>query len=393
MSAILFAKFSALLLSGLSCLIWLYLLGFRGKFWLTNQTITLGPDNLEKYPNITVIIPARNESEALPISLPSILEQNYGGRVEVVIVDDQSDDGTGEIAKGMRTNCQTQGKLTVISGEPLPQGWSGKLWAIAQGISYAEKQEILPDYYLLTDADIKHDRHNLRNLVFKAEKEHLGSVSLMVLLRCQSFWERFLIPAFVFFFAKLYPFPLVNTPESKVAAAAGGCILIRRDVLKKIGGIGRVKDALIDDCSLAQVVKSEGESIWLGLTETTVSLRPYPTLKTIWDMVARTAFTQLNYSLWMLLGAVGGMTVVYLIPIISLIWGIIGGEKSLVILGLTTWLLMATAYLPTVRFYRCSPVWAFCLPAIAFFYTLMTIDSALRHWQGQGGAWKGRVYP
>jgi hypothetical protein len=140
-------------------------------------------------------------------------------------------------------------------------------------------------------------------------------------------------------------------------------------------------------------VKSEGESIWLGLTETTVSLRPYPTLKTIWDMVARTAFTQLNYSLWMLLGAVGGMTVVYLIPIISLIWGIIGGEKSLVILGLTTWLLMATAYLPTVRFYRCSPVWAFCLPAIAFFYTLMTIDSALRHWQGQGGAWKGRVYP
>lgn len=383
-----------LLLLSITCLIiWLYLLEFRGKFWLADQRIYSSKTNLEKLPNIKVIIPARNEAEVLSISLPSLFEQTYQGNFEIILIDDQSNDGTDKIAENIANQYQQKDKLTIIYGSDLPQGWSGKLWAMAQGIKASEKQAMIPDYYLLTDADIQHDQDNLRQLVIQAQEEELGMVSLMVLLRYESFWEKLLIPAFVFFFAKLYPFPLVNNPESKIAAAAGGCILIRRDVLKKIGGIERVKEALIDDCSLAQAVKSEGEKIWLGLTEKTVSLRSYPSLKSIWDLVARTAFTQLNYSIWMLLGAVLGMTLVYLVPWLSIIWGIIIGEKSLIIVGLISWLLMTIAYLPTVRLYKGSALWALCLPAIAFLYTLMTIDSALRHWQGKGGAWKGRVYP
>jgi hopene-associated glycosyltransferase HpnB len=382
-----------LLLSTLCCIVWIYLLVFRGNFWLANQRIDLQEDNLERKPSITVIIPARNESDVLSLSLSSIFEQDYSGKIEITIIDDQSTDGTGNIAEEIGREYQQRRKLTIISGETLPRGWSGKLWAIEQGIRYAEKLGITPDYYLLTDADIRHDRANLRNLVIKAERENLALVSLMVLLRCQSFWEKLSIPAFVFFFAKLYPFPLVNKMESRVAAAAGGCILIRSDILKKIGGIGILKDALIDDCSLAQAVKSKGKKIWLGLTETTISLRAYPSLESIWDMVARTAFTQLNYSPLMLFGAVWGMLLVYLVPVVSFIWGIIVGQQLLIVLGLIPWLLMTIAYLPTVRLYRCSGLWALCLPAIAFLYTLMTIDSALRHWQGKGGAWKGRVYP
>jgi hopene-associated glycosyltransferase HpnB len=215
------------------------------------------------------------------------------------------------------------------------------------------------------------------------------------LLRCQSFWEKLLIPAFIFFFQKLYPFPWVNNPLRKIAAAAGGCILISRYALEAISGIQVMRQALIDDCALAKAVKNYQEkpmAIWLGLTSTTCSLRSYDSLETIWQMVSRTAYTQLNYSPWLLLGTVLGMSLVYLVPIVSLFVGIVTANCLIAAVGLLTWLLMTIAYLPTVKFYSISPLWSLCLSAIAFLYTLMTIDSALKYWQGQGGAWKGRVY-
>jgi hopene-associated glycosyltransferase HpnB len=276
-----------------------------------------------------------------------------------------------------------------------------------QGIRYANTNKNIPDYFLLTDADIEHSINNISQLMAKAETENLALVSLMVLLRCESFWEKLLIPAFVFFFEKLYPFTWVNDAKNKMAAAAGGCILIRRDSLTQIGGLEVVRQALIDDCSLAKEVKkllqSEDYSqsnhstnlpgIWLGLTETTRSLRPYLSLKTIWDMVARTAFTQLNYSPWLLTLTLIGMGIIYLIPPLSFLLGIFTGNLVLIIIGLSTWLLMAIAYFPTIKSYQVSPFFAFNLPIIACLYTLMTFDSAWRHWRGQGGAWKGRVYP
>jgi hopene-associated glycosyltransferase HpnB len=269
-----------------------------------------------------------------------------------------------------------------------------------QGIARAT-EDSKPDYFLLTDADIEHDRGNLSRLIAKAERENQAIVSLMVALRCESFWERFLIPAFVFFFEKLYPFPLVNDPRSKVAAAAGGCILIRRDILEKIGGIDILKTALIDDCSLAIAVKNylrthpeiKERSIWLGLSRTTRSIRPYPDLDTIWNMVARTAFTQLNYSWLLLTGTVFGMFVTYLVAPIGLLFGLISGDQLLILVSSIVWVLMAISYWPTLKLYNLSVWRSFTLPLIALFYSFMTVDSAFRHWRGQGGAWKGRVYP
>jgi hopene-associated glycosyltransferase HpnB len=251
---------------------------------------------------------------------------------------------------------------------------------------------LTPDYFLLTDADIEHHPSNLRRLVAKAEAQKLDLVSIMVRLRCQSFWEQLLIPAFVFFFQKLYPFSWVNNPKKATAAAAGGCILIHSEALNRIGGLQIIRQALIDDCSLAKAVKSTHGKIWLGLSTLTYSLRPYDSLKTIWDMVARSAYTQLNYSPFLLIGSLLGMTLVYLLPPIAIIFGLVLGNWIITLISVIGYLLMTFAYFPIIRFYKCSPVFAFSLPIIAFLYTSMTIDSALQHWQGRGGAWKGRVY-
>ncbi|MEO0376796.1 MAG: glycosyltransferase, partial [Cyanobacteria bacterium P01_A01_bin.17] len=312
----------------------------------------------------------------------------------VILVDDQSDDGTGAVAQQVAVELGQESDLQVMTTSPLPPGWAGKLWAMDQGVAALEQQEDSP-YVLLTDADICHHPDNVRSLVIKAEQEQRDLVSLMVLLRCDSAWEKLLIPAFVFFFQKLYPFPWVNNPNRKMAAAAGGCILLRSQALKQAGGLVTIKDALIDDCSLAAAVKSSGPSgnIWLGLTTSTFSLRPYTTLESIWTMVARTAFTQLNYSPLLLIGSIVGMSLVYLVPPLSLLYGCIAGVQSIAIIGGVTWILMAIAYWPTIRLYRLSPLWTFALPLIAVFYNLMTLDSARRYWQGKGGAWKGRVYP
>lgn len=398
-----------LILTILSLIIWIILLGFRGQFWQADQKLEVSTTELEEFPSVCAIIPARNEAELLPITLRSLFLQDYPGTLSIILVDDQSTDDTSNIAK-KTAESDNNWQLNVILSQPLPPDWTGKLWAIEQGIIHAQTLTPQPDYFLLTDADIEHDPANLRQLVTKAQQENLDLVSLMVLLQCESFWEKLLIPAFVFFFQKLYPFRWVNDPNNSTAAAAGGCILIHREALNRIGGIQSIRTALIDDCALANAVKSSNtdkgilsrltssivpektRKIWLGLSSLTRSLRPYPTLSSIWEMVARTAFTQLNYSPLLLLGTLIGMTIIYIVPIISLILGLLLGKSLISLIGLITWILIAIAYYPTLRLYKGSMLLAFCLPAFAFLYTLMTLDSALRHWQGKGGAWKGRVY-
>ncbi|MBD2246007.1 glycosyltransferase [Nostoc sp. FACHB-888] len=395
----------------LSLTIWLGLLCFWGQFWRTDQQLEVTETQLQSLPVVCAVVPARNEAQLLPTTLRSLLLQDYPGSFNVFLVDDRSTDGTANFAEKVAHAVSKPQQLHIISGEALPSGWSGKLWAVEQGINSASK--FTPDYFLLTDADIEHDPGNLRRLVAKAVQEDLDLVSVMVRLRCESFWEKLLIPAFVFFFQKLYPFRWVNNPNNPTAAAAGGSILIAREALERIGGIQVIRQALIDDCALAQAVKKSKEDkentpfpmpnapcpmpnqgrIWLGLSSLTRSLRPYDSLATIWDMVARTAYTQLNYSPLLLLGTLVGMPLIYLVSPMCVILGAVWGNWAIAFTGLFGWLLMTFAYYPTIRFYKCSPWLAFSLPAIAFLYTLMTLDSALRHWQGRGGAWKGRVYP
>lgn len=383
----------ALGLTLLSLIIWVVLVGFWGQFWRCDQVLPIAPPLPEedtRLPTVAIVIPARNEADVIGVALDSLLHQDYPGPFTIFLVDDHSTDGTADIAQATATAAGKATQLKIISAQPLPVGWTGKLWAMDQGTHQASTHQ--PDYFLLTDADIRHSPTNLRQLVAKAEAETLDLTSLMVRLRCQSFWEKLLIPAFVFFFQKLYPFPWVNNPQNPMAAAAGGCILIRRAALERIGGIQSLRQALIDDCTLAKLAKQPGHPIWLGLTPSTDSLRPYPSLESIWNMVARTAYTQLNYSPLLLVGTLIGMTLIYLLPPMAALLGALTGQWLIATIGLTAYLLMTLSYWPTIRFYQC-PVWyAFSLPVIGLLYTLMTFDSALRHWQGKGGAWKGRVY-
>ena len=378
-------------LAYLALFIWLALLLFWGQFWLGVKLDSNERETLDNYPDVWVVIPARDEADVIAESLTSILQQDYPGFFSVALVDDNSSDDTAEIARETANKLEKKEQLHLISGKSLPSEWKGKLWALEQGINYAKQQKI-PDYILLTDADIKHHSSNLKELITKAETEQLDLVSLMVLLRCQSFWEKLLIPAFVFFFQKLYPFKLANNPRSFIAAAAGGCIVVKTQALERIGGIASLKDALIDDCTLAKKVKTSGGKIWLGLTDKTVSLRPYESLKSIWDLVARTAFDQLNYSWLLLIGTILGLALVYLVPPLAVIYGIIAQDNKTAIIGMVTIFLISLSYLPTVKLYQLSPWWSLSLSAIAFLYGLMTIDSAFKHLRGKGGFWKGRVY-
>lgn len=406
-----------LILSLLSCGIWLFLLGFWGNFWRCDQRLESAPPSIippqSGLPRVIAVIPARNEAEVIGMALGSLVQQTYPNLQGLILVDDQSTDGTASVAQAAvaapsATAPSAMAQLTLLPGYPLPPGWSGKLWALHQGI--AKAQEASPDYLWLTDADICHAPESLAQLVAKAESEQLALVSLMVRLRCQSVWERRLIPAFIFFFQKLYPFPWVNNSRRRLAGAAGGCILIRRDVLEEMGGIEVVRTALIDDCALAAAVKGSKDAdgkprkIWLGFgpqscDRQTYSLRPYDSLASIWSMVARTAYTQLHYSPLLLVGTLVGMALVYLVaPVgmaIALIAGLLQPSLTLgLILGINalTWILIAIAYGPTLRLYGQPWIAGFGLPAVAGLYTLMTLDSARRHWQGQGGAWKGRTY-
>lgn len=380
----------------LSLGIWLFLLLFWGQFWQADQKLDSNISELQNYPSVRAIVPARNEAKLISQSLTPLLQQDYSGDFSVVLIDDNSTDLTIAIAENTAKTLELEDKLKIISGQPLPKGWKGKLWAMEQGINYACEQKPQTEYLLLTDADIQHHPQSLKELIHKAETEKLDLVSIMVLLRCESFWEKLLIPSFVFFFQKLYPFAWVNNPQKPIAAAAGGCILIRCQALEKIGGIKSIRNALIDDCTLAKTVKfsdpQKPSPIWLGLSNSIISLRPYDSLQEIWDMVARSAYSQLNYSPILLVATLLGLGLVYLTAPFAIILGLVTHIYSLVVSGIITWLLMSIAYFPTIKLYQLSFFWIFTLPAIAFLYGLMTFDSAICYWKGQGGAWKGRIY-
>jgi hopene-associated glycosyltransferase HpnB len=373
----------ALAIAILSLAIWLVLLFARGGFW--REMPRPAPATAPRYPAIVAVVPARDEAEGIGTAIASLLRQRYPGDFRIVLVDDHSTDGTAEIARAAARDCGTTERLTIVAAEPLPPGWTGKLWAVSEGLRQIAASGAEPEYVLLTDADIAHHATNLAELVARAETEGLDLVSLMVLLRCRSFAERALIPAFVFFFEMLYPFAWVNDPRRRTAGAAGGCMLVRREALARIGGIASIKDAMIDDCALGARIK-QGGRIFLGLTRQTESLRAYPALGDIWRMIARTAYTQLHYSPWLLAGTVVGLAVTYLAPpVLTLAGGIAAIPAAL------AWLAMTIAFVPILRLYRQPLVIAPLLPAIATFYLAATIDSARRHWSGKGGEWKGRV--
>lgn len=360
----------------IAALVWLYLLLLHGRFWQSGPT--LQPQRPRAVPPVAVIVPARDEAATIGPVLQSLLAQDYPGPFHVVLVDDGSTDGTGEIARRVGDP-----RLTVLAGADRPAGWSGKLWAVAQGIDAAEQAELL----LLTDADIRHEPAHLGTLVAKAEQGDLDLVSEMVVLKCESLAERALVPAFVFFFQLLYPFERVNDPLRATAAAAGGTVLIRRRALQRIGGIAAVRGALIDDVALANAVKRGGR-IWLGHSTLARSERPYPGFADIWQMIARTAYVQLRYSPLLLLATVLGMLLVYLIPPFAALF-VPGLSRWL---GLAAWAMMTVCYLPTLRRFGRSPLWGVALPVIAAFYLAATVGSALNHYQGRGVAWRGRAY-
>jgi hopene-associated glycosyltransferase HpnB len=369
---------------------WLYLVLGRGGFWRGRERdSTLARPaykGIAAWPRVIAIIPARDEAACIGTTIRSLLRQDYPGPLAIILVDDGSADETAEVARRAGVETGAADRLTIISGTDLPPGWTGKLWAMRQGVTEAENGPKPPDFLWFSDADIAYAPGVLRRLVAGAVARGTVLTSLMVKLRCESAAERLLIPAFVFFFQKLYPFAFVNDPGRRTAAAAGGCMLVRRAALAKAGGLEAIRGALIDDCALGALMKRQGP-IWLGLTEDAQSLRAYPGISDIRRMVARSAYAELDYSPARLAGAVAGMTLVYLTPPLLTVFAT-GAAQAL---GAAAWALIALAYQPTLHLYRLNPLWGLALPAIAAIYTGFTVDSAVQHWQGRGGAWKGRV--
>lgn len=376
-----------------AALAWLWLALFRGKYWRADQRLPAVPERPRKLPPVVAVVPARNEAATVAETVTSLLEQETAGgpEIRVVLVDDASDDGTAETARAAAAEAGAEDRLRIVVTDGPPEGWTGKLWAVRTGLEAAHGFAPKARYVLLTDADIRHPADGLLRLVGKAEADGLVLTSLMVKLRCVSYWERLLVPAFVYFFQKLYPFSWVNDAKRRTAAAAGGCMLVRRDALERAGGVEAIRGEVIDDVALAKRLKGEG-AIWLGLTEDWVSLRPYERLAELWRMVVRTAFVQLRRSTVLLLATVLGMTVLYLVPPAVALWGLAVGHPTAEIVGAVGWVVMAMTYAPTLRLYGLSTTWALTLPLAGLLYTLMTIDSARRHWQGRGGAWKGRTH-
>jgi hopene-associated glycosyltransferase HpnB len=374
----------AVTLAALALAIWLYLVFARGGFWLGRERDG-GKAKLPLVrPQVAIVVPARNEADNIAQSVTSLLAQDYPA-LSVVLVDDDSDDGTAEMARAAAAGIGAQDRLTIVAGQPLPPRWTGKLWAVKQGIAAAE-DKFTPKYLMLTDADIVHAPDTARWLVAHAEANGLVLTSLTARWRCENLPERVHIPAFIYYFEMLYPFAWVNRPDHPLAGAAGGCMLVRADTLRAAGGIDVIRDALIDDCALAGAMKKQGP-IWLGLTDRVVSIRPYTTWGDIRRMVARSAYAQLNYSPLYLAGTVAGLILTYLVPPFMALFA--SGWSQ--IFGIAAWALMAISFQPILRFYRLSPLWGIALPAITFLFMLYTLDSAYQYAAGKGGIWKGRV--
>ncbi|SAK75226.1 glycosyl transferase family protein [Caballeronia arationis] len=391
-----------LLIAWSSFLIWLVLVFARGGFWRVQPAAPLSDTTLHAvgkaeiarhgaWPALVAVVPARNEADVIGRAVGSLLKQEYAGSFRVIVVDDHSADGTADAAQSAARELGLEDRLTVLTAAPLPPGWSGKVWAQSQGIEAIEKLGLPAEFLLLTDADIHHPADAATQLVARAILEDRDLVSLMVRLRCDSLWEKALIPAFVFFFAKLYPFSWVSDVRKPTAGAAGGCMMVRRSALEEAGGIESIRAELIDDCSLAARLKhgdgrGEARPIRLDLAERSESLRPYDDWRQIWNMIARTAFTQLRYSPWLLAGTVLGMVVIYIVPPVLALWL---GPRAWP--ACAAWALMCIAYAPMLRYYRRSLLWAPILPVVALFYVSATVGSAVRFWRGKGGQWKARV--
>jgi hopene-associated glycosyltransferase HpnB len=373
------------LIAGALCLcIWSYLLLLHGDFWrvwrLQAPPLPLSPVDGK----VAVVIPARDEADVIGATVRSLLEQDFVKSLHVLVVDDHSSDGTAQAARRAAQNCGKPTSLTVITGTELPTGWTGKLWAVQQGVQEAMK--FRPEFLLLTDADVVHSADNLSTLVAIAQAGNYDLASFMVKLHCRSLAERLLIPPFVFFFFLLYPPGWIRHHRRNTAGAAGGCMLIRPNALNHAGGIAGIRNQIIDDCALAKAVKQSGGTVWLGLTHTTHSDRAYVSFAEIERMITRTAFNQLQHSALLLIGAIIGMFLTYLLPLVL----IIGGDRTGATLGAAAWLLMIVAYAPMVRFYGLNPLWSLTLPLSACFYMAATVHSAFKFWTGRGGEWKGR---
>lgn len=377
---------TTLTLAALTLAIWIYLIVAHGGFWRGREREdfpirTAAAD--ETWPAVTVIIPARNEADVLPRCLASLIAQDYAGALSILVVDDQSDDGTGDIVRKAASGAPRP--VDVLTAPERPAGWTGKVWAQNVGIEHAEKSAMPSTYYLLTDADITYEPNSLTALVRRAKAQGSVLTSLMAKLNCESFAEKMLVPAFVYFFQMLYPFAFANRAKHFIAAAAGGCMLADRAALKRAGGMEAIRSALIDDCSLARVMKRQGP-IWIGLAETVRSIREYPAIEDIRKMVSRSAYAQLHYSLVLLAGTTVGLFLVFLAaPLLTL-----GAERPANLLASLSWVLMSWSFQPTLRYYGQSWVWGPLLPFITVLYLAFTLDSAYQHLLGRGGMWKGR---
>ncbi|KQX94704.1 MULTISPECIES: glycosyltransferase [Streptomyces] len=374
-----------------SLVVWVWLLLGQGFFWRTDQRLPRRAEPV-RWPSVAVVVPARDEADVLPVSLPSLLAQDYPGDAEVFLVDDCSTDGTGDRARALSVRFGGLPLTVVTPGEPEP-GWTGKLWAVRHGIALARRRK--PEFLLLTDADIAHEPDSLRELVAAAGDAGAGGfdmVSQMARLRVTSPWERLVVPAFVYFFGQLYPFRRVNRAGSRTAAAAGGCVLLRTGAAERARIPESIRQAVIDDVSLARAVQRSGGRIWLGLAERVDSVRPCPRLADLWQMISRSAYAQLRYNPLLLAGTVVGLGLVYGAPPATLAAGLLSGDAAAAWAGGAAWAVMAGTYMPMLGYYRQSLWLAPLLPFTAVLYLLMTVDSAVRHHRGRGAAWKGRTY-
>ena len=394
------------LIAGLALAAWVYLFFLHHRFWHADQRLLREIDTPEVWPSVVAVVPARNEAPTIGECVGALMKQNYPGEFSIVVVDDASTDGTSEAANAV---CIQNGGVTaqglpsnraksaihraeVVAAPPLQDGWTGKLSALNAGLRHAETRQNPPDYVWFTDADVLHPPETLAQLTAKAVRHRCNVASLMVRLRCESFWERRLTPAFIYFFQMLYPFPAVNDLRSKVAGAAGGCLLLRREFLKKAGGLEAVSGELIDDCAVAAAIKRAGGQLWLGLSDGSKSLRATESLGPLWAMVRRSAYTQLKYSPPLLFLAVVGMTLIFLSPPVLVFAYPWHGNGFAALAGLATWLAMAVSYGPTLKDYGRNPWEGLILPLIAALYTAMTVDSGVAHGRCRGGHWKGRHY-